>query len=33
VEEAIGMALKRQGENAKILLIRSASDVVPKRRA
>ena len=33
VEEAIGMALKRQGENAKILLIRNAADLVPKRRA
>jgi len=33
VEEAIRMALKRQGKNAKILLIRNAADVVPKRRA
>ncbi len=31
VEEAIEMALKKQGEDAKILLIRNAADIVPKR--
>ena len=31
VEEAIEMALNKQGKDAKILLIRNASDIVPKR--
>jgi nickel-dependent lactate racemase len=32
VEEAIEMALKKHGKDAKILLIRNASDAVPKRK-
>lgn len=33
VEEAIEMAMKKQGKDAKILLIRNAADIVPKRKA
>jgi nickel-dependent lactate racemase len=33
VEEAIGMALKKHGKEAKILLMRNAADIVPKPRA
>jgi nickel-dependent lactate racemase len=33
VEEAIEMALKKQGNDAKILLIRNATDIVPTRKA
>jgi len=33
VEEAIEMALKKQGKDAKILVIRNATDIVPKRKA
>ncbi len=32
VEEAIEMALKKQGSDAKILLIRNAADIVPTRK-
>lgn len=32
VEEAIEMALKKQGKDAKILLIRNAGDIVPTRK-
>jgi nickel-dependent lactate racemase len=31
VEEAIEMALKKQGKDAKILLIRNATDIVPTK--
>jgi nickel-dependent lactate racemase len=33
VEEAVEMALRQQGKDAKILLIRNGADVVPKRKA
>jgi nickel-dependent lactate racemase len=33
VEEAIEMALKKQGKDAKILLIRNATDIVPTTKA
>jgi nickel-dependent lactate racemase len=33
VEEAIEMAMKKQGKDAKILLIKNATDIVPTRKA